>query len=121
MNPAENYSVVLVTAPDLATARKLAQCALEARAAACANLSPNLESHYWWQGKIESSPEVLMIFKTTRERLAALEGIILANHPYDTPEIIALPLHAGTPKYLAWLARSVQRDAGGQKPADFGG
>ena len=104
MKSAAQFAVVLVTAPDLKTARLLAKSALKARLAACANLIPKLESHYWWQGKIESSAEVLIIFKTRKARLAELEKWIIAKHPYDTPEFLALNLNAGNGKYLKWLA-----------------
>jgi periplasmic divalent cation tolerance protein len=97
------FAVVFVTAPDLKTARKLAQAALEARLIACANLIRGIESHYWWQGKIERGTEVLLILKTTMDRLAALEKVIVANHPYDTPEFIVLPLKGGNKRYLDWL------------------
>jgi periplasmic divalent cation tolerance protein len=106
MIAARKYSVVLVTAPDLKTARALAKAALAARLIACANLIPRIESHYWWQGKMESGNEVLMILKTTRTRLAALEKLVLTKHPYDTPEFVVLPLRAGAKRYLDWLARS---------------
>jgi len=102
------HVVVLVTAPDLETARLLAGHALEARLAACANLVPALESHYWWQGKLERGAEVLVIFKTTRPRLVALEKLVLRHHPYDTPEFVVLPLAAGNTRYLDWLSASVR-------------
>jgi periplasmic divalent cation tolerance protein len=101
------HLLVLVTAPDLPTARKLARLALNARLAACANLVPRLESHYWWRGKLESSTEVLMVLKTTRPRLAALERLILAEHPYDTAEFVVLPIQAGSARYLDWITASV--------------
>jgi len=104
---AATFRLVLVTAPDLKTARALARAALTAKLVACANLVPKVESHYWWQGKLEASAEVLIVFKTTRARLAALEQLVVAQHPYDTPEFIALPLAEGNAKYLAWLAGSV--------------
>ena len=104
MKSAANFFIVLVTAPDLKTARGLAKAALEAKLVACANLVPKIESHYWWQGKIESGKEVLMILKTQKAKLAALEKLILSKHPYDTPEFLVLPLKAGSDKYLAWLA-----------------
>ncbi len=103
MSAARKFSVVLVTAPDLKTARKLATAALAARLIACANLVPKIESHYWWQGKMETGSEVLMILKTTSARLDALEKLIIARHPYDTPEFIALPLIAGAKRYLEWI------------------
>lgn len=106
MKTAGGFRIALVTAPDLKTARKLAKAALAARLIACANLVPKIESHYWWQAKMESSQEVLMILKTTRQRLAALEKLILAKHPYDTPEFIVLPLTTGAKRYLDWIGQS---------------
>lgn len=106
MKPATRFSIVLVTAPDLKTARALARAALSARLIACANLVPKIESHYWWQGNIESDAEVLLVLKAPKSRLAALEKLILARHPYDTPEFLALPVSAGSRKYLDWLAAS---------------
>ena len=104
----KSYSVVLVTAPDLNTARKLARAALAKSLIACANLIPKLESHYWWRGKIETGTEVLMLLKTANSRLDSLEKLILAEHPYDTPEFIVLPINRGNKRYLDWLASSVQ-------------
>jgi periplasmic divalent cation tolerance protein len=109
MRPARKFAVVMVTAPDLRTGRKLARAALAARLVACVNLIPRVESHYWWQGKLESSPEVLLVMKTTANRLAALEQLVVAQHPYDTPEFIVLPLIRGSQRYLAWLEDSVAR------------
>jgi periplasmic divalent cation tolerance protein len=107
MIAAHRYSLVLVTAPNLSTARKLVRLALQARLVACGNLVPRLESHYWWQGKIEKSAEVLILFKTTAAALPRLEKLILDQHPYDTPEIITLPLTKGTARYLKWISASV--------------
>jgi periplasmic divalent cation tolerance protein len=100
---AGRFAVVLVTAPDLKTARALVKTALEARLVACANLIPKVESHYWWEGKIESSAEVLIVFKAPKAKLTALEALIIARHPYDTPEFLVLALSAGNQKYLSWL------------------
>jgi len=106
MKSSAPFAIVLVTAPDLKTARRLARAALSARLIACANLIPKIESHYRWRGKIETGAEILLILKTRKTRLAALEKLILARHPYDTPEFIVLSLNAGNPKYLTWLAES---------------
>ncbi len=106
MKSAAKFAVVFVTAPDVKTARRLARLALKDKLVACANLIPKIESHYWWQGRIEQGAEVLMVFKTVRNRLAALEKLILSKHPYDTPEIVTLPLKLGTKRYLKWLAAS---------------
>jgi len=104
MKAAKGFQLVLVTAPSLKTARTLAQAALAARLVACANLIPKIESHYRWQGKLERSVEVLVIFKTTAVRLVALERLVVQLHPYDTPEFVAVNLAGGNGRYLEWLA-----------------
>ncbi len=109
MKSASTFAVVLVTAPDLKTARALAQAALQARLIACANLLPKIESHYRWRGNIESGAEVLLLLKTQKSRLPALEKLILARHPYDTPEFLVLPLLAGNQRYFGWLNLSMRR------------
>ena len=108
MRPTGKHAVVLVTAPDTKTARKLARAALEERLIACANVIPRIESHYRWQGKIERGAEVLLVLKTTSARLAALEKLIVASHPYDTPEFIVLPMRRGNARYLSWVDQSVR-------------
>jgi periplasmic divalent cation tolerance protein len=110
MKPTTQFALVLVTAPDLKTARRLAKAALQARLIACANLVPKIESHYWWQGKLESAAEVLLVLKTTKATLAALEKLILAGHPYDTPEFLVLSPNAGSQKYLAWLGEQTLKN-----------
>lgn len=110
MKPAGKYKLVLLTAPDLKTARKLAHAALKARLIACANFLPKIESHYWWRGKIQHDAEVLLLLKTTAARLGELEKLIVARHPYDTPEFIVLGLSAGNRRYLDWLNQSCGAD-----------
>ena len=107
MKSATAFAIVLVTAPDLKVARRLAQGALHEKLIACANILPKIESHYWWQGKVESGAEVLIVFKSTKKKLAAFEKFVLANHPYDTPEFVVLPLAAGSKRYLDWITASV--------------
>ncbi|MEO5804741.1 MAG: divalent-cation tolerance protein CutA [Verrucomicrobiota bacterium] len=101
---------MLVTAPDLKAARKLTQAILQSRLAACANLVPKVESHYWWRGRLERSSEVLIILKTTQARLAKLQKCVLENHPYDTPEFVMLPVTSGNKRYFDWIADSVQQN-----------
>ena len=101
------FAVVLVTVPDLETGRRLARLVLEGRFAACVNLVPGLESHYWWEGKLDSSNEALMVMKTTGDKIAGLEKAILANHPYDTAEFVVLPITHGAARYLKWIESSV--------------
>lgn len=106
MKSAAQFRIVLVTAPDRRTARRLARSALDARLIACANLVPGIESHYRWQGKLARGAEVLLILKTTAARLPKLERLILAEHPYDTPEFLVLAPDRGTERYLNWLRQS---------------
>ena len=102
------HSIALVTAPDLAVARQLARGVLENRLAACVNLGPGVESHYWWEGKLCREGEVLMVLKTTKARLAALEEFVLAAHPYDTPEFLVFKIESGSRKYFEWIGASVE-------------
>jgi periplasmic divalent cation tolerance protein len=104
MKSAAAFAIVLVTAPDLKCARALAQAALATQLIACANLVPRVESHYVWQGKMAAATEVLLLLKTRKTKLAALEKLIVAAHPYETPEFIVLSLTGGNEKYLSWLA-----------------
>lgn len=94
--------LVYVTAP-AATAPALARALVEARLAACVNLLPGVRSVYRWQGVVEESDETLLLIKTAATRFEALKAELLRLHPYELPEIIAVPLtHAHTP-YLQWL------------------
>jgi uncharacterized protein involved in tolerance to divalent cations len=112
MISARKCVLVLVTAPDRKVARRLARAALQAKLIACANLVPALESHYWWRNRLEVSREVLLLMKTLRPRLPALEAMILELHPYDTPEFLVCPISNGARRYLDWVSTNV----GGPKP-----
>ena len=101
------FAIALVTAPSPKVARNLASGALKAKLIACANLIRGIESHYWWQGRIETGREVLIVFKTRKAALPALEEFVIANHPYDTPEFVVLPIVAGNQKYLDWIGASL--------------
>lgn len=103
----EEVMVVLVTAPGIEVARQLARQVLEKRLVACVNIVPTIESHYWWKDQIESENESMMVMKTTKRLLDALEESVQTAHPYDTPEIVTFPLTAGSRKYLDWLAGEV--------------
>lgn len=107
MKNTSSSRIVLVTAPDMATARTLANAALATHLVACANIVPQMESHYWWQGKLEASAECLILFKTLETKLSDLEQCILAEHPYKTPEFVVIPIVGGSSAYLEWLADSV--------------
>jgi periplasmic divalent cation tolerance protein len=111
MKSAAKYRLVLVTAPNPKTARQLAEAALKARLVACANLVFNIESHYWWRGKIERGAEVLLLLKSTSANVDRLEKLILKNHPYETPEFLVVPIHSGNQHYLEWISQSCTASA----------
>ena len=96
--------LVLITAPDLETARNLARELVAKKVAACVNISPGLISIYSWKGQVEEDQEVLLLVKT-RERLLKDRLIPLVQdlHPYDLPEIISLPITSGSQAYLQWI------------------
>ena len=109
--PISDLQIVLVTAPDVDTARALARSVLEARLAACVNIVPQIESHYWWQAKIDAGAEVLMLIKTTAAQIPELERTILEKHPYDTAEFVVLSASGVTEKYWRWIQDSVSHTA----------
>jgi periplasmic divalent cation tolerance protein len=104
----DNLHIVLVTGPTLEKARELAGAILQSRAAACVNIIPGLESHYWWDGELKQDPEVLLLIKTTEAKLKELQKVVLENHPYDTPEFVAFPASVVADKYMTWVRDSVK-------------
>jgi periplasmic divalent cation tolerance protein len=101
---ADEALLVFSTFPDVATARRIGRQLVEEHCAACANILPQVESIYWWEGKVESANEALALFKTTAGRYAALERTLRQLHPYEVPEIIALRIDRALPDYLRWVA-----------------
>ncbi len=99
--------VVLTTTETPQQAEQIAQLLVEAELAACVQILPPMTSIYRWQGKVEQATETLLLIKTLRETYPALEAALKTHHPYQTPEIIALPVDAGSAEYLNWLALSV--------------
>src|SRR6266849_3848085 len=108
--------VVLVTCGTASEAERIARELVKRRLAACVNLleSP-VRSIYRWRGKVENAPEYLLMVKTSRKRLAELQREVERLHSYDVPEVIALPIAAGSGKYLAWLDEIVKRDREGSR------
>lgn len=96
--------LVLTNLPDAASARALAGHLVEARLAACVNILAPCRSVYRWEGGIEDVEETPLLIKTTAARYAALEAAIRARHPYELPEIVAVPITHGLPDYLGWVA-----------------
>jgi periplasmic divalent cation tolerance protein len=97
------YIVVLCTCASGQEARRIAEAIVESKLAACVNLLGAAESVYRWEGRIETAHEVLLMIKSTAERFDELRIRITELHSYETPEIIALPVAAGSEKYLHWL------------------
>jgi periplasmic divalent cation tolerance protein len=95
--------VALSTVGRAEDAERIAQALVERGVAACVNVVPGVLSVYRWQGKVEKEPELLLVIKTTAERFPDLQKELLALHPYDLPELVALPVAEGHEPYLAWL------------------
>jgi periplasmic divalent cation tolerance protein len=96
--------LVLTNCPDEETANSIALAVVEAQLAACVNILPRVQSIYRWQGVVESATEIPLFIKSTAANYPALEKLIAGLHPYETPEIIALPITQGLPAYLNWVA-----------------
>ena len=101
--------IVFMTASNGEEAARLADMLVGAHLAACVQILPEMESVYRWQGKIERAPEILLLAKTTRSKFEELEREVRALHSYDTPEIIAVPVIAGSASYLDWLIQSTKK------------
>lgn len=111
-NAPRDYVVVLVTCGSRREARKIARSVVVGRLAACVNiLEAPVHSIYRWKGKIEEGREYLLVMKSSRARLAALQAEVSRLHSYDVPEFIALPIVDGARKYLAWLGDCVRGKA----------
>lgn len=102
---ASAFLLIFTTAPDPKTALKISNLLLDQALAACVNLSAPSLSLYRWKGKKERAREVLMVIKTRKSLFPKLQKAILKNHPYEVPEIIAVPLAAGSPSYLSWILK----------------
>lgn len=97
------YRLVLTTCPDAKCAGDLANALVGEKLAACVSILPPMQSVYPWQGRIESASEQLLLIKSTADRYPAIQDRIRELHPYELPEIIAVPIVDGLPEYLAWL------------------
>ncbi|MCE7951385.1 MAG: divalent-cation tolerance protein CutA [Xanthomonadales bacterium PRO7] len=106
-----NAILAFCTCPDDACATRIAQTLVGERLAACVNRIPGITSTYRWQGEIHSDGEVLLLIKSTRERFDALCARILALHPYELPEVIAVDIASGHAPYLDWIAAETEPDA----------
>ena len=100
--------VVLTTLPNGNKARAFARALVEEKLAACVNVVPGLRSVYRWKGAVHDDPEVLCVVKTSRPRLKKLKQRLKSLHPYEVPELIALPITAGSEAYLRWLSQALR-------------
>lgn len=110
MTPMNEVLLVLTNVPDEATGVAIARRLVDDRLSACVNLLPAVRSIYRWQGAAEETAETTLLIKTTQQRYHDVEAAIRAQHPYELPEIIALPVAAGLPAYLAWVATETKKD-----------
>ena len=105
----EEFVIAFSTFPDVETARKIARELVENAIVACINIVPGVESVYFWKDKVETSAEVLAIFKMTAARYSAFESRLRALHPYEVPEIVRLNIAKGSADYLRWIGESCAR------------
>ncbi len=110
MSPDE-FVVVLVTASGADEAMRIGRALVEDRLAACANLIGPIRSVYRWEGAVEDAAEHLLLLKARAADFAALETRVRALHSYDVPEVVALPVRAGSAPYLAWIADATRRES----------
>lgn len=109
--------VIFCTAPaEEGTAARLARGLVEAELAACVNVVPAVRSFYRWQGQVQVDDELLLIIKTRRELFDAVAEWLREQHPYEVPEVIALPIEAGSTAYLHWLFEQTPRQGSGSGP-----
>ena len=102
------YIVLFITASSSEEAYKIAEVLLNQRKAACVNIVPGVSSLFWWQDKIDSAQESLLIVKTKASLLPEIISLVKGIHSYDVPEIIALPIVGGNQDYLEWIGREVK-------------
>ncbi|HEY8100413.1 MAG TPA: divalent-cation tolerance protein CutA [Burkholderiaceae bacterium] len=106
----EKAILILTNMPDVQSAHALARQLVELKLAACVNILPGVQSVYRWQGENEEANEITVMIKTTHARYAEIESAIKGNHPYQVPEIIALPIVEALPDYLDWIAQETKKD-----------
>lgn len=100
----EGILLALSTFPDADTAQRISRQLVTEKFAACANILPAVESIYSWKEKIETGTETLVLFKVGQDRQSAFQEKLRSLHPYEVPEIIFVPVGAGLPEYLRWVA-----------------
>ena len=104
----QDFFIVLSTAPDADAAARIARTLVDESLAACVNIVPGIRSIYAWKGTVQDEPEVLMVAKTTAARAAACRERLVALHPYEVPEVVAVRLADGHDAYLRWIASATR-------------
>lgn len=104
--------VVLVTVPSVEAGHSIARALVAEHLAACVNVVPGLRSVFFWEGRLQEEPEALLVVKTRRECYDALQRRVIELHSYSVPEVLALPVEAGSPTYLAWVEETVRTEGG---------
>ncbi|MCK9316059.1 MAG: divalent-cation tolerance protein CutA [Verrucomicrobia bacterium] len=99
----EEHLTAFVTVPDQLTADNLADALLTKKIVACVNILPPMQSRYWWKENIQTDSEQLLIFKLPSKNWELFKDTVVDNHPYEVPEVIALPIVKGNESYLKWL------------------
>ena len=115
MRSGEEGAIILITTSTEKEAEKIASALLNQKKAACVSILPGVNSFFWWQGKIDSASEVLLVVKTKSGLLDDIVKLVKKLHSYDVPEIIALPIIGGNEEYLKWINDSVKKRVKGGK------
>ena len=110
------FKACFITVPNLEEGKRLARVFLEERVAACVNIIPQVTSLYWWEGAIQEDPELLLVVKTSQDKLERLMELVRSHHPYQVAEVVSLPIEAGNPPYLQWLEDSLRESEGNSRP-----
>ncbi len=102
------YIVIFITASNKNEAERIARALLKNKLAACVNIVGGVESFFWWQGKIDSASEALLVIKSKKQKLNKIIKLVKSMHSYEVPEIIALPIASGSRQYLKWIDESLR-------------
>jgi len=113
--PAGTHVIAFTTAPTAEAARALVTALVERRLVACGTVVPGATSVYWWHGAVERQEEALVVLKTTTQRWEELAAAVSGLHPYDVPELVALPVVSGLPAYLRWVSEETAEPGTGKE------
>lgn len=102
------FIIILVTTKDVSEAEKIGRALVDQKLVACANILPGVKSFFWWEGRVDTSDEALLILKTKKSLFKKVEKAVKSLHSYATPEVIALPIGQGSKEYLKWIEESVK-------------